>query len=137
MANLIELKPIRGAVFLTPDERAKVPSFVELVRDRNNDILYFVNQTNEDVVANEMVSTQTLGGNCYSQPYSDAPLPGGRKAGDVGTDELRQILSRLGVEGAHSLGRNVLLEKYRAMLAKIGNAASNKAIADFLGEQQG
>jgi hypothetical protein len=64
--------------------------------------------------------------------FSDLKLPDGRTLGQVDTDSLRREFARLGIDGAHTFGRNVLCEKYAAKLMEVGEAASEAAIAAFL-----
>lgn len=59
-------------------------------------------------------------------------LPNGRKIGDVPNEDLRHEFARLGIEDAHTLGREALCQRYSDTLRKIGDAAASKAIAEFL-----
>jgi hypothetical protein len=81
----------------------------------------------------KMTSSAAFGGNPYSQPWDDLPLPGeGRTIGNTGIDELRCIFHRMQIPEAHTAGKNILCERYRAMLAKIGNNTSDPAITAWL-----
>jgi hypothetical protein len=48
------------------------------------------------------------------------------------TEVLRRLCHRMGIEGAHSVGRATLLDSFALKLRQVGNAASDKAIMEFL-----
>ena len=63
--------------------------------------------------------------------YDHLPTPWGT-IGNLETDALRRFFHKLGIPQSHFAGRNVLCEKYREILAKIGGEASDRAVKDFL-----
>ena len=64
-------------------------------------------------------------------------LPTGETIGQTDNDALRHELVRLGVAGAATKGRNVLCERYAAMLAKIHDEAGAAAVAAWLQKNRG
>jgi hypothetical protein len=64
--------------------------------------------------------------------HDDLKLPSGRTIGETDTDSLRHEFARLGVAEAQTAGRHILCQRYAELLAAIGEAASEKAIAEFL-----
>jgi hypothetical protein len=64
--------------------------------------------------------------------FDDLPWIGNRKLGDVPDEELRPVLHRLGIEGAHRDGRTVLAARYGALLGKIHDDAGRAAVDTFL-----
>jgi hypothetical protein len=64
--------------------------------------------------------------------HDDLKLPSGRLVGQVNNEELRAELARVGIEGAHSDGRNIIVARYAAILQNVFNLAGNAAVAAFL-----
>jgi hypothetical protein len=64
--------------------------------------------------------------------HDDLPFVGGRKLGDVSDEELRPALARLGIEGAHVHGRQILAARYGKLLGKIHDDAGRAAVDTFL-----
>jgi hypothetical protein len=64
--------------------------------------------------------------------FDHLKLPSGKLLGEVPTESLRHELARIGVKDAHTAGRHIIAERYAAILMEIGEAASEKAIAEFL-----
>ena len=83
-----------------------------------------------------LTSATAFGGSPYASPWDDLPLPGNTTIGKTDTDTLRRVLHKLGVPEAYTAGRNALCERYRQMLAKIGNSASDNAITEYLKKYQ-
>jgi hypothetical protein len=52
------------------------------------------------------------------------------------TQVLRRIFHKMQIEGAHRDGRETICGRYAAILRRIGNAASDKAIMDFLSKYE-
>jgi hypothetical protein len=66
-----------------------------------------------------------------SPEHDNLLLPNGRTVGETSTEELRPILARF-VDGAHTLGRAILVAKYAEVIREVSEAASMKAITEFL-----
>jgi hypothetical protein len=102
-------------------------------------------------MANEFVSTSNFSGTRVAEHtnpgkhingptwaktmHDDLPWIGGRKLGGVPDEELRPVMHRLGIEGAHRDGRGVLAARYGAMLGKIHDDAGRAAVDTFLSNQ--
>jgi hypothetical protein len=81
----------------------------------------------------KLTNSSAFGGNPCAQPWDDLPLPGGGTiGGTVDVQILRRIFHRLGIPEAHTAGKNILCERYRALLAKIGNSTDDPAVIAFL-----
>jgi hypothetical protein len=78
-----------------------------------------------------LVSTSTFGGP-VGDPTNDLMLPNGSTVGQVSNEVLRGQLAKLGIEGAHTKPRSQLVDAYAAMLKRIGDEGSAKAIDAFL-----
>jgi hypothetical protein len=74
-------------------------------------------------------STRTL--------YDHLPLGGGKSIGQVANEQLRPILARFGVEGAHTEGRNIICARYAVMLQKVHDDAGNAAVRAWLENNRG
>jgi hypothetical protein len=59
------------------------------------------------------------------------PTPWGT-VGKTETAVLRSFFHKLGIPESHTAGRLTLCEKYRQILTKVGNEASDKAVTKFL-----
>ena len=64
--------------------------------------------------------------------WDHLPVPNGGTVGSMPTEVLRRLCHRMGIEGAHSVGRATLLDSFALKLRQVGNAASDKAIMEFL-----
>jgi hypothetical protein len=64
--------------------------------------------------------------------FDDLILPSGKSCGASSNEELRAQLAKLGVEGAHTAGRDVLLLRYSALLGKVKEDAGHAAVDSFL-----
>ena len=63
--------------------------------------------------------------------HDGAPLPNGKRLGEE--RKLTSVLIAAGVPGVdHSMGREIVAGVYAAHLNSIGNAAAEKAVADWL-----
>jgi hypothetical protein len=63
-------------------------------------------------------------------------LPSGVTIGQTNNEALRSELIRLGVEGAATAGRNVLAERYAAMVKKIHDTAGDAAVSKWFEERK-
>jgi hypothetical protein len=81
----------------------------------------------------KMTSSATFGGNPYAKPWDDLPLPGeGRTIGNTDDISLRRTFAKMQIPEAWTAGRDILCERYRQTLAKIGNSTSDQSIIDWL-----
>jgi hypothetical protein len=64
-------------------------------------------------------------------------FPNGKTIGATDTDTLRHEFARLGIADAHTAGRHILCDRYAMKLMQIGEAASEKAIAEWLESKRG
>jgi hypothetical protein len=63
--------------------------------------------------------------------HADLGLPGGGVIGQTPTEELRRILGRLGIEGAHSENRYALVDRYAAMVKQKLSEGGPVAVEDW------
>jgi len=69
----------------------------------------------------------------YGGQWDHLPIPGGSTIGKTAdTQVLRVMFHKMGIEGAHRDGREILCNRYAALLRKIGGEASDKAIMEHL-----
>jgi hypothetical protein len=66
--------------------------------------------------------------------YDHLLLPDGRRLGDTDTDQLRPILSKLGVKDSHTRPRPEISHDYAVLLERVHNEAGDRAVATFLEE---
>jgi hypothetical protein len=64
--------------------------------------------------------------------YDHLLLPDGRKLGDTPTEELRPILSRMGVRDAHTRPRPEVAADFNVILDRVRVEAGDRAVATFL-----
>jgi hypothetical protein len=64
--------------------------------------------------------------------YYHLLLPDGRKLGETDTDQLRPILSKLGIKNAHTRPRTEIAHDYAVLLERIHNEAGDRSVAAFL-----
>jgi hypothetical protein len=100
-------------------------------------------------MANEFVSTSNFSGTNVARHenpgkhisgptwaptylYDHLLLPDGRKLGDTPTEQLRPILSKLGIRDSHTRPRPEVAHDYAVLLEKIHNEAGDRAVATFL-----
>jgi hypothetical protein len=80
------------------------------------------------------MTTQTIvyskSGN--SPEHDGLLLPNGRKIGESTTVEIRQIFGQLGIEGAHTDGRAIIVRRYAEFIGGIFNEAGLRAVKEFL-----
>jgi hypothetical protein len=58
--------------------------------------------------ANPGAPSMGTGRSSSREPYDDLALPSGSTVGMTSNEELRNQLAKLGIEGAHTDGRNVI-----------------------------
>jgi hypothetical protein len=74
----------------------------------------------------KLTNSSRFGSSPYAQPWDDLPLPGGGTIGTtIDVQILRRIFHKMGIPEAHTAGKNILCERYRALLAKIGGNTSD------------
>jgi hypothetical protein len=64
--------------------------------------------------------------------HDDLSLPNGSVIGQTDNETLRRIFADLGIPDAWTLGCDRLVERYVAMLKKIFDDASQRAVSAFL-----
>jgi hypothetical protein len=70
--------------------------------------------------------------------HDHLPLPPPYKTvGETPTEVLRGVFAKLNIADAHTAGRHILCEAYARMLMAIGEAASERAIAEWLEKHRG
>jgi hypothetical protein len=84
------------------------------------------------------LTTQTIvyskSGN--SPEHDNLRLPNGKTIAESTTDEIRQIFGQLGIEGAHTDGRAIIVRRYHEFISGIYDAAGLRAVKEFLEERQ-
>jgi hypothetical protein len=103
----------------------------------------------------DMVSTKTLppgtphpdsnpgrpsaakGPNWSATFFDHLALPNGQRIGDVNNEIFREQMAAVGIEGAHSDGRNALAERYAKLISDVARAGADAAVADFLQSKKG
>jgi hypothetical protein len=79
------------------------------------------------------LTTSNIQSTVYGGQWDHLPLPNGGTIGTTpDTQVLRRIFHKMGIEGAHRDGREILCARYAALLREIGGQASDKAIYEFL-----
>jgi hypothetical protein len=69
--------------------------------------------------------------------FDSLPLPDtDRTVGQVGTDELRGIFAKFGIEGAHTDGRAAIVSRYSELITRIHAEAGAVAVKRFLAERR-
>src|SRR6516162_4172665 len=63
--------------------------------------------------------------------HDDLQTIAGSTIGLTSNEDLRRQFARLGIPGAHTDGRNVLVERYVGLLKKVHDGAGQKALADW------
>jgi hypothetical protein len=69
--------------------------------------------------------------------YDNLKLPNGQTIGATDNETLRRELMRMGVIGAATEGRHVIVERYATLLLQIHNDAGDRAVAAFLESNKG
>jgi len=64
--------------------------------------------------------------------HDHLPAPGGGTIGEWPNERVRPYFARIGLDGAHTSGREVLCQKYGQLLRKVHDAAGEKAVVDWL-----
>jgi hypothetical protein len=64
--------------------------------------------------------------------WGHLPIPGNSTVNKTSNEVLRNLFSRMGIEGAHTEGRHQLLVKYAALLGRIHDAAGERAVNEYL-----
>jgi hypothetical protein len=99
-------------------------------------------------MSNPIVSTQNFAGTGFADHTNpgkkisgptwaktmqdNLPWIDGRKLGDVPDEELRPVMHRLGIEGAHRDGRSVLAARYGELIGRIHREAGDRAVLIYL-----
>jgi len=68
--------------------------------------------------------------------YDHLRLPSGKTIGETSNEELRTLLGRLNIEGAHRDGRMVIAERFAAVCTEVFNRAGHAALAAWLDQHK-
>ncbi len=63
-------------------------------------------------------------------------LPNGSVVGQVDDPTLRNQLARVGIAGAHTDGRAVIVERYAATLKAVHDDAGSRAVTEWLAQRK-
>jgi hypothetical protein len=80
------------------------------------------------ITSTDKIAVQTFGN---AGQFDRLPLPGGGTVGGTDNDTLRHIITRL-IPDAATVGRDLLCQKYAALLKKVHDDAGDAAISAWL-----
>jgi hypothetical protein len=69
--------------------------------------------------------------------YDNLKLPNGQTIGATDNETLRRELMRMGIIGAPTEGRHIIVERYATLLLQIHNDAGDRAVAAWLQSNRG
>ena len=113
------------------------PESNQLGRKHREAIQLSLGKTSDMLDTNPAAPHRMAGPKHSVRPGDDLlPLPSGKSVAASSNEELRPQLARLGVPGAHTDGRDVIVERYAALLKTIHDDAGKAAVADFLAKHR-